>query len=338
MKRTIIKIDEDLCNGCGNCVPNCHEGALQIIDGKARLISDLFCDGLGACIGHCPEGAITLEEREAEAYDEIKVMELMVPKGRNTILAHLEHLRDHNETELLRQAVEYIKANNIDMRPVEAHSHDSATHTHTQGHPHVQGHSHAHGHPHAQGHSHAHTQGDVEIHQSLSAARKASASPSGGCGGGCPGSQAMSFDIDMDKVNDTVAANTSDAPSELRQWPVQLHLLNPQANYFKNADVVLAADCVAFSMGNFHNRFLKGKTLAIACPKLDSNKEAYVQKLTSMIDQSNINTMQVITMEVPCCSGLVQLASMARQQASRNIPIKKVVVSIQGEVLSENWI
>ncbi len=305
MKRTIIKIDEDLCNGCGKCVPNCHEGALQIIDGKARLISDLFCDGLGACIGHCPEGAITLEEREAEPYDEIKVMELMVPKGRNTILAHLEHLRDHNETELLRQAVEYIKVNNIDMRPTEEQAH--AIHEH------------------------------MHIHENLSAARKAVSSPSSGCGGGCPGSQAMSFDIDMDKVEAAGTSAATDAPSELRQWPVQLHLLNPQANYFKNADVVLAADCVAFSMGNFHNRFLKGKTLAIACPKLDSNKEAYVQKLTAMIDQSNINTMQVVTMEVPCCSGLVQLASIARQQASRNIPIKKVVVSIQGEVLSENW-
>jgi len=229
MKRTIIKIDEELCTGCGNCVPNCHEGALQIIDGKARLISDLFCDGLGACIGNCPEGAITLEEREAEPYNEVSK-------------------------------------------------------------------------------------------------------------GGCPGSREISFDIDMDKINQNQPSYTNDAPSELRQWPVQLHLLNPQAGYFKNADVVLAADCVAFAMGNFHNRFLKGKTLAIACPKLDSNKESYVEKMTAMINNSNINTLQVVTMEVPCCSGLVQLADMARQQASRTIPIKKTVVSIQGEVLSETWI
>jgi ferredoxin len=318
MKRTIIKIDEELCNGCGNCVPNCHEGALQIIDGKARLISDLFCDGLGACIGHCPEGAITMEEREAEPYDEIKVMELMVPKGRNTILAHLEHLRDHNETELLKQAINYIKENKVDMSP----KNDENAHKHT--------------------HSHAQPQ----AFNNLNEARAAVAPPSSGCGGGCPGSKAIDFNIDLNKVNEAVSqakvmpetVASADAPSELRQWPVQLHLLNPQAGYFKNADVVLAADCVAFSMGNFHNQYLKGKTLAIACPKLDSNKESYVEKLTSMITQSNINTLSVVMMEVPCCGGLVQMATMARQQSGKNIPIKKSVISLQGEVLNEEWV
>ncbi len=312
MKRTIIKIDEDLCNGCGQCVPNCHEGALQIIDGKARLISDLFCDGLGACIGHCPEGAITLEEREAEPYDEVKVMELMVPKGRNTILAHLDHLRQHNETELLKQAIDYIKSNNIDMSPKESDIKHSSLNT-------------------------------SELIKDAIATSMAKAGGSD-CGGGCPGSRAISFDIDMDKVEKANGASSkegtsgADAPSELRQWPVQLHLLNPMAGYFKNADVVLAADCVAFAMGNFHNKFLKGKTLAIACPKLDSNKDSYIEKLTAMIDNSTINTLSVVIMEVPCCSGLVQIAQIARQEAKRNIPIKKTVVSIQGEVLAENWI
>jgi ferredoxin len=318
MKRTIIKIDEELCNGCGNCVPNCHEGALQIIDGKARLISDLFCDGLGACIGHCPEGAITMEEREAEPYDEIKVMELMVPKGRNTILAHLEHLRDHNETELLKQAINYIKENKVDMSP----KNDEHVHKHTNSHA------------------------QPQAFNNLNEARAAVAPPSSGCGGGCPGSKAIDFNIDLNKVNEAASqvkvmpetVASTDAPSELRQWPVQLHLLNPQAGYFKNADVVLAADCVAFSMGNFHNQYLKGKTLAIACPKLDSNKESYVEKLTSMITQSNINTLSVVMMEVPCCGGLVQMATMARQQSGKNIPIKKSVISLQGEVLSEEWV
>jgi ferredoxin len=323
MKRTIIKIDEDLCNGCGNCVPNCHEGALQIIDGKARLISDLFCDGLGACIGHCPEGAITMEEREAEPYDEIKVMELMVPKGRNTILAHLEHLRDHNETELLKQAINYIKENKIDMSPKNDDHHTGFNHNHKHDHQ------------------------PVQIFNNMSQARAAtSPAPSAGCGGGCPGSKTIDFNIDLNKVNEAAATTvvsatippSADTPSELRQWPVQLHLLNPQAGYFKNADVVLAADCVAFSMGNFHNQFLKGKTLAIACPKLDSNKESYVEKLTTMISQSNINTLIVVMMEVPCCSGLVQMAMMARSQAGRNIPIKKSIIGVQGNVLSEEWV
>ncbi len=114
MKRTIIKIDEDLCNGCGLCVEGCHEGALQMIDGKARMISDLYCDGLGACIPECPVGAITLEEREAEPYDEVRVMERISPKGEATILAHLNHLINHNQDEFVAQGVQYIKDHNLD--------------------------------------------------------------------------------------------------------------------------------------------------------------------------------------------------------------------------------
>ena len=112
MKRTIIQIDEDKCTGCALCVNGCHEGALQIIDGKARMISDLFCDGLGACIGECPEGAIELIEREAEPYNEDLVMERISPKGQATVLAHLKHLKDHNEMGFLKQGLEYIKNNN----------------------------------------------------------------------------------------------------------------------------------------------------------------------------------------------------------------------------------
>jgi len=114
-KRKIINIDEEKCNGCGLCIPNCPEGALQIIDGKARLISDLFCDGLGACIGHCPEGAITIEEREAQKYDERKVMANIVKQGKNVIIAHLKHLKEHNETKYFNQAVEFLKEKGIEV-------------------------------------------------------------------------------------------------------------------------------------------------------------------------------------------------------------------------------
>ncbi|HNX81772.1 MAG TPA: 4Fe-4S binding protein [Candidatus Omnitrophota bacterium] len=111
--RTIIHIDEEKCNGCGECVPNCPEGAIQIIDKKARLVSDLFCDGLGACLGRCPQQAITIEERPAEAYEEKKVMANIVKAGPNTIQAHLKHLKEHNETTYLSQALEYLRENNI---------------------------------------------------------------------------------------------------------------------------------------------------------------------------------------------------------------------------------
>ncbi len=299
MKRQIIQIEEEKCNGCGQCVPNCHEGALRIIDGKARLISDLFCDGLGACIGHCPEGAIKIIEREAEPYDEGRVMEQIVPKGRNTILAHLEHLRDHNEEDLLKQAIRYLKEKNINMEPKVMKSGDHAT------------------------------------HQNLVTAIKEERSHSGH---GCPGAQTMDFRINQSRVEAAGSVTFGEVPSELRQWPVQLHLINPRAGYFNQADVVLAADCTAFTMGNFHSRFLKGKTLAIACPKLDSNKESYVQKLTTMIMESQIRSLTVVMMEVPCCGGLLQMALAARSAAGRSIQIKRAIVSVKGEILEEDLV
>ena len=156
---------------------------------------------------------------------------------------------------------------------------------------------------------------------------------------GCPGSMARDFHTVEEKSDpsSTASEDPLNIPSELKQWPVQLHLLNPQASYFRNADVLLAADCAAFAMGNFHARFLKGKSLAIACPKLDTNKESYLQKLTSMITDAKINSLTVVIMEVPCCGGLLQIAQSARENAKWNIPIKLAIVSVQGEVLEEEW-
>jgi NAD-dependent dihydropyrimidine dehydrogenase PreA subunit len=309
MLRKIIQIDEEKCNGCGLCIPNCHEGALQIIDGKARLISDLFCDGLGACLGHCPEGAIEIIEREAEPYNETVVMETIVKQGRNTILAHLEHLRDHNEHEFLKEAVSYIKKHNIDLSP-EAEIKPSVAST--------------------------------VIFQNMKEALN-HVKPEQGSACGCGSSKTIDFRIDLDKVNTAaagvVASETiTTAASELRQWPVQLHLVNPMASYFQGADVVLAADCVAFAMGDFHNRLLKNKSLAIACPKLDTNKEVYLEKLVTMVSDAKINTLTVPIMEVPCCGGLIQMAKMAVLQSGRNIPIKKIVVGIKGDILNEEWV
>ena len=298
MKRDILKIDEELCNGCGQCVPNCHEGALQIIDGKVRLINELICDGLGACIGHCPEGAISIESREAEPYNEIMVMEGMKDKGKNTIMAHLKHLKDHGETDFLKEGVSYLRDHSTELKfnleelISEVHNHGKIT---------VQ--------PLNQSHHHGHN------------------------GGGCPGSRAMVIENPARESRNDVA----DQPSELRQWPVQMHLVNPNAQYFRGADLLLAADCVAFSMGNFHNRYLKGRSLAIACPKLDHGTDTYVEKLTAMIDNAKINTITVMMMEVPCCGGLLQMVRSALAKASAKVPVKKIIVGINGTILQDEW-
>jgi hypothetical protein len=143
--------------------------------------------------------------------------------------------------------------------------------------------------------------------------------------------------IDKPDNNGNRAAIT-DQPSELRQWPVQMHLVNPNAPYFRGADLLLAADCVAFSLGNFHTTWLKGKSLAIACPKLDHGMEVYVEKLTAMVETAKLNTITVMIMEVPCCGGLIQMVRAALAKSSRKVPVKKVVVGIGGNILEEEWI
>ncbi|HET7733531.1 MAG TPA: 4Fe-4S dicluster domain-containing protein [Paludibacter sp.] len=299
MKRTIIKIDEELCNGCEACVQGCHEGALQMIDGKARMVSELFCDGLGACIGDCPVGAITLEEREAEPYDEIATIERMIPKGEKTIIAHLKHLKEHGEVDYLKQGVGYLRANGINIDFAQVHNHNGA---------------------------------------GCASKPVTQVAPQQGNGGGCPGSREMSFAPAATPGFKMATAVTAAPASQLRQWPVQLHLLNPEAGYFRGADVVLAADCVAFSFADFHNRFLAGKILAIACPKLDSNQDIYVEKLKNMIANSSINTLTVVIMEVPCCGGLLRLAQKAVAEAGRKIPVKLVVIGTRGDILKEEWV
>jgi NAD-dependent dihydropyrimidine dehydrogenase PreA subunit len=297
MKRDILKIDEELCNGCGQCVPNCHEGALQVIAGKVRHVSELMCDGLGACIGHCPEGAITIETREAEPYNETKVMEAMKDKGKNTVVAHLRHLKDHGETGFLHEGVSYLKQQRDEL----SFSLEEVI-------------------------------SEVHNHGRLNIAQQPQAHMHGA--GGCPGSRERTIERNDQKST----SNMADQPSELRQWPVQMHLINPGASYFRDSDLLLSADCVAFSMGAFHNKYLKGKSLAIACPKLDSGMEIYVDKLTLLIDTARVNTITVMMMEVPCCGGLLMMVRSALAQASRKVPLKKVIVGISGEVLQEEWV
>ena len=241
--RKIIEIDDELCTGCGACVVSCAEGALAIIEGKAKVINEVFCDGLGACIGECPEGALKIIEREALEFNEEQVE------------IHLESLNEKNQIH---------KA----------------------------------------------------IHQ---------------CS--CPSAQAIMFE---DNEDFPVPSETS--YSTLRQWPVQMHLINPLAQYFKRADVLLTADCVAYALGGFHKDFLQGKSIAIACPKLDQGRDRYIEKIRMWIDEANINTLTVMMMEVPCCSGLLAMAKDAAKQAKRKVPIKHIIVGIKGDILKEEWI
>ncbi|MEE8318615.1 MAG: hypothetical protein V3R36_03135 [Dehalococcoidales bacterium] len=150
---------------------------------------------------------------------------------------------------------------------------------------------------------------------------------------GCPGSRMMDF-REKDSQEETT---TGKVESQLAQWPVQMHLISPMAPYYQGADVLLTADCVAYAMGGFHPDYLKGKALAIACPKLDESQDIYVEKIKSWMEDARINTLTVLTMQVPCCAGLLQLARQAAESSTRKVPLKSIVVGIQGEILSEEW-
>jgi Pyruvate/2-oxoacid:ferredoxin oxidoreductase delta subunit len=234
MKRKIVKIDEAKCTGCGECANACAEGAIKIIDGKARLISESYCDGLGACLGECPEDAITIEEREADEFDE---------------------------------------------KAVEAARHTPATHEPA---PHV-----------------------------------------------CPGTAMR----ELKRANASAAESAAPAAeSELRHWPVQLKLVAPGAPFLKDADLLLAADCVPFAMADFHPKFLRGRSVIIGCPKLD-DPAFYVEKLTEIFKRSDIKSVTVLHMEVPCCFGLKRIAEAALEASGKKIPMRDVTVSIEGNVI-----
>jgi len=152
---------------------------------------------------------------------------------------------------------------------------------------------------------------------------------------GCPGSQVLDF---KDKDRKDTADPEGKIESQLRQWPIQLHLIAPTAPYYQEADVLLTADCVAYALGDFHRQFLKGNSIAIACPKLDEGQDIYQQKIKSWFEDAKINTLTVLLMQVPCCMGLLQLARQALQASQRKVPVKCLVVGLQGEILQEEWV
>ena len=230
MIRKIIRIDEEKCNGCGACASACHEGAIGMVNGKAKLLREDYCDGLGDCLPTCPTDAISFEEREAPAYDEAAVLAAKAAKAE----------------------------------------------THT---------------------------------------------------GGCPGSRSRSF------ARPDAAQPEGEIPSELRQWPVQLRLAPTKAPYFDGADLLIAADCSAFSYAAFHRDFIRGKTTLIGCPKLDPVD--YSEKLAEIFRRNDIRRVSVVRMEVPCCGGLTLAVQKALAASGKDIPLSVTILSTDGKILRQ---
>jgi ferredoxin len=258
-KRPIISIDEERCDGCGSCVPSCAEGALRIVNGKARLVKESYCDGLGACLGECPQGALMIIESEADEYDEAEVLAHLVPVDPSAARAHVAR-------------------------------------------------------------SGAHPPNPIPLHaprEEPTPVRAVSAAP-------CPSMRVAEWE-----TTEEPAPAMQRQRSRLRQWPVQLHLVPAAAPFFEDADVVLVADCVPFAYANFHEDFLRGHAVAVGCPKLD-DAGAYVDKVTQILLQSNVRSLKVAYMEVPCCRGLVQIAQQALAHAGKQIPFEAVMIAIAG--------
>jgi ferredoxin len=273
MKRKIISIDATKCDGCGDCVSSCPEGAIQLVDGKAKVVRESYCDGLGACLKECPRDAITLEERDAVPYDEKQVIASLVALGSPVVEAHLRHLKDHGELDTLKLALDYLTQHSAPVERPEPLMHS------------------------------------------------------------CPGTRSQSIPRSATKMQESRVIDT-DAESQLTHWPIQLRLLSPLSPTYREADVILVADCVPFALNDFHEKFLKGNKLAIACPKLDLNQEAYVDKIHTMIDVANVKSITVMMMEVPCCKGLFRLAQVAMDKSSRKIPLRAVTISLDGKVIT----
>ena len=236
-RRNIVRIDEEKCNGCGQCATACAEGAIAIVEGKARLVSETYCDGLGACLGECPQGAISIEEREAAEFDAAAVE---------------KHLGD--------------------------------------------------------------TRAQAEPATLL-------------CG--CPGTGARTLETHVPAMDEPAEA----APSQLGNWPVQLHLVPVKAPYLQGARLLIAADCVPFAFADFHRHFLAGRILLVGCPKLD-DAAFYRDKLAEILRENDIGSVEVAFMEVPCCFGLVQAVRSAVQESGKPIPVSLTKVSIRGAVLA----
>lgn len=254
VKRQIITIDEARCDGCGNCVPACVEGALQIINGKARLVKESYCDGLGACLGDCPQGALQVTTLEVEAYDEPAVLGYLQQTAPELVERHVTHLAEHG----------------------------------------------------------------IQSSYQPAAKQQPAAIPL------CPSVQVRGWDDEQPTKDEATQGRVK---SELRQWPVQLHLLPVRAPFFQGATLTLIADCVPFANPNMHADFIRDSAIAVGCPKLD-DAQAYVGKLTQILTNNDIRSLKVAYMEVPCCRGLVFIAQQALKASGKAIPFELTLVSI----------
>ena len=259
--RKIITINEDLCNGCGNCITGCAEGALQLVNGKAKLVKETFCDGFGDCIGTCPTGALKIVEKEAEEFDFNKTIE------------HVEKIRGEDGVNFMREA---------------------------------------------------HKQHEAKL------------APPAPRQGGCPGSR-----VRMAAPQQQVKAVGDGAmpvvmKSEISQWPLQLHLLPTRAQFFDNRELVILSTCSPVTSPDVQWRFIRGRSVAIACPKLDRT-EGYVEKLAEIFTSNNIPRVIVLRMEVPCCGGLTAMVAAALERGKpQNMVVDEVVMSLEGEIIRTN--
>ena len=264
MKRKIITIDEDLCNGCGECITACAEGALQLVDGKAKLVKEQFCDGFGDCIGECPTGALKIEERESDAFDEE---------------ATKDHLRSTQGEEAVRRMEAAAQAHEQGSHPVSAPS------------------------------------------------------------GGCPGMR-MRFAPKKEASRQDAATRTAAGlpghvnASALEQWPVQIHLVQPGAPFFRDRELVVLSTCAPVASADVHWRFLRGRSVVVGCPKLD-NTAPYAEKLGTILAEPSIPKAIVVRMEVPCCCGLSQIVREAAALSGRqDLVVEEVTVALDGEVVA----
>ena len=285
MRRKIIEINRELCDGCGLCTTDCAEGALELdAEGKAVLVREIFCDGLGACLDVCPRGALKVVEREAASYDE-------------------------------EAAVAHVSATRGAEAAASVHRSAGAP---AQGPGPAQGPAPAH-------HAHRGCPGSMARSFQPAARRSEPLKPASAPASGSPAGAAAAAAQSPGRAESLDFASAS----ELGQWPIQLHLVSPSAPYFKECDLLVAADCTAFALGSFHAELLRGKALAIACPKLDRT-EGYVEKLAELIASNTIYSLTVALMEVPCCSGLLRIALEAVARSGKSIAVKKVVIGLDG--------